>query len=82
MGKYNPIYSFAFALNQKLSLFVEDAGQYAGIGFSMKPIDTFPLTGTLMFRDFQGAKSGIVNCKDGDKDNCRRTIDARIVFHF
>ena len=82
LGKYNPIYSLGYAYNQRLSFFIEDAGQYAGLGFSIKPLQSFPLIGTFMLRDFKGSKSGIVNCKDGDKENCRMTVDARLSFHF
>ena len=82
LGNYNPIFSIGYAFNQRISIFIEDAGQYAGIGMSMKPLQDIPITGTFMLRDFKGSKSGIVNCKDGNKDNCRMTVDARITFHF
>jgi len=81
LGKFEPIYSLGFALNQKISFFTEYAGQYAGIGISLRPFK-MPLTATFMLRDFKGSNQGIINCKDGNPDNCRATIDSRLVFHF
>ena len=81
LGKYEPIGSFGIALNEKLSLFTEYAGQYAGMGMSLRPFE-MPLTVTFMLRDFRGSNQGRINCKDGDVDNCRATIDTRLVFHF
>ena len=81
LGKYEPIFSFGIALNKKVSFFTEYAGQYAGVGISLSPFKT-PLTATFMLRDFQGSNQGIINCKDGNVENCRATIDTRLVFHF
>ncbi len=81
LGKYEPIFSLGLALNQKISFFTEYAGQYAGIGISLRPFEV-PVTATFMLRDFQGSKQGIINCRNGDIDNCRTTIDSRLVFHF
>ena len=72
-----PIFSFGIALNKKVSFFIE----YAGVGISLSPFK-FPLTATFMLRDFQGSNQGIINCKDGNVENCRATIDTRLVFHF
>tara|TARA_Y100001968_G_scaffold135921_1_gene123961 strand:- start:1504 stop:2151 length:648 start_codon:yes stop_codon:yes gene_type:complete len=82
LGKYNTIYSLGLSLNKKFSVFIEDAGQYSGVGLSVNPINNLPITGTIMLRDFKGSKSGIVNCENGDKDNCRMTVDTRLVLHF
>ena len=81
LGKYEPIFSLGLALNKKISFFTEYAGQYAGVGISVRPFE-FPLSATVMIRDFQGSQQGIINCKDGDPENCRATIDGRLVFHF
>ena len=81
LGKYEPIFSFGIALNKKFSIFTEYAGQYAGVGISLRPVN-LPLTATFMLRDFQGSNQGIINCKNGDPENCRATIDTRLVFHF
>jgi len=81
LGKYEPIGSLGIALNKNLSFFTEYAGQYAGVGLSVRPFK-MPLTVTFMLRDFQGSNQGIINCKDGDVENCRATIDTRLVFHF
>ena len=81
LGKYEPIGSLGIAFNKKLSFFTEYAGQYAGVGMSLRPLK-MPLTATFMLRDFQGSNQGIINCKDGDVENCRATIDTRLVFHF
>ena len=81
LGKYEPIFSFGIALNKKVSFFTEYAGQYAGVGISLIPFNT-PLTATFMLRDFKGSNQGIINCQDGNVENCRATIDTRLVFHF
>ena len=81
LGKFEPIFSLGLALNQKISFFTEYAGQYAGIGISLRPFE-MPLTATFMLRDFKGSNQGIINCEDGNRDNCRATIDSRLVFHF
>ena len=81
LGKFEPIFSLGLALNQKISFFTEYAGQYAGIGISLRPLK-MPLTATFMLRDFKGSNQGIINCKDGNPDNCRAAIDSRLVFHF
>ncbi len=81
LGKFEPIFSLGLALNKKISFFTEYAGQYSGIGISLRPFE-LPLTATFMLRDFKGSNQGIINCKDGNPDNCRATIDSRLVFHF
>ncbi len=81
LGKYEPIFSLGLALNKKISFFTEYAGQYAGVGISVRPFKV-PLSATVMLRDFQGSQQGIINCKDGNPENCRATIDSRLVFHF
>ena len=48
---------------------------------SLRPFE-MPLSATFMLRDFQGSNQGIINCKNGDPENCRATIDTRLVFHF
>ena len=81
LGKHEPIFSLGFALNKKISFFTEYAGQYAGVGISVRPFK-MPFSATVMLRDFQGSQQGYINCKDGNPDNCRATIDSRLVFHF
>jgi len=81
LGKYEPIFSLGLALNKKISFFTEYAGQYAGVGISVRPFK-MPITATVMLRDFQGSHQGIINCKNGNPENCRATIDSRLVFHF
>ena len=81
LGKYEPIFSLALALNKKISFFTEYAGQYSGVGISVRPFE-LPLSATVMLRDFQGSQQGLINCKNGNPENCRATIDSRLVFHF
>lgn len=81
-GPYGPIGTVGLAFNEHLSIFAEHAGQYNGFGVSYKPFKQIPLTGTLMFRDFQGTYTGKVNCQGGNPDNCRTTVDGRITFSF
>ena len=81
LGKYEPIFSLGIALNKKVSFFTEYAGQYAGVGLSLQPLK-IPLTTTFMLRDFRGSNQGIINCKNGDVENCRATIDTRVTLHF
>lgn len=81
-GPYSPIGVVALAFNEHLSFFAEHQGQYNGFGLSYKPFKQVPLTGTLMFRDFQGTYTGVVNCQGGNPDNCRTTVDGRITFSF
>ena len=81
LGKFEPIFSLGWALNKKISFFTEYAGQYAGVGISVRPFK-LPLSATVMIRDFQGSQQGLTNCKNGDPENCRATIDGRLVFHF
>ena len=81
LGKHEPIFSLGFALNKKISFFTEYAGQYAGVGISVRPFK-MPFSATVMLRDFQGSQQGYINCKDGNPDNCRATIDSRLVYHF
>ena len=51
------------------------------MGISLSPVKLH-LAATFMLRDFQGSNQGIINCKNGDPENCRATIDTRLVFHF
>ena len=81
LGKYEPIFSLGWALNKKIAFFTEYAGQYAGVGISVRPFKV-PLSATVMLRDFQGSQQGIINCQYGKPENCRATIDSRLVFHF
>lgn len=81
-GNLGPVATLGLAFNERISIFAEYAGQYAGFGMSIKPINDWPVTGTLMFRDFQGAYQGKVNCFQGNSGNCRTTVDARITVHF
>lgn len=81
-GPYSPIGVVALAFNEHVSVFAEHQGQYNGFGVSYKPFKKVPLTGTLMFRDFQGTYTGVVNCQGGNPDNCRTTVDGRITFSF
>lgn len=81
-GPYSPIGTVALAFNEHLSFFAEHAGQYNGFGLSYKPFKQVPLTGTLMFRDFQGTYTGKVNCQGGNPDNCRTTVDGRLTLSF
>lgn len=81
LGKYDPIFSLGLALNKKISFFTEYAGQYAGVGISVRPFK-MPFSATVMLRDFQGSQQGTINCKNGNPENCRATIDSRLVFHF
>jgi hypothetical protein len=81
-GNLGPVATLGLAFNDRFSIFAEYAGQYAGFGMSVKPITDWPVTGTLMFRDFQGAYQGKVNCFQGNSGNCRTTVDARITVHF
>ncbi|QNI57153.1 hypothetical protein SynBIOSU31_00242 [Synechococcus sp. BIOS-U3-1] len=81
-GPYAPVGTVALALNSHISFFTEWSGQYNGFGLSVKPLKEVPLTGTLMFRDFQNTSTGIVNCQRGDPDNCRTTVDGRLTISF
>ena len=81
-GLYSPIGVVALAFNEHLSFFAEHQGHYNGFGLSYKPFKQVPLSGTLMFRDFQGTYTGMVNCQGGNPDNCRTTVDGRITLSF
>jgi len=48
---YCPLGSLGIALNKNLFFFTEYAGQYAGVGVSVRPLK-MPLTVTFMLRDF------------------------------
>ena len=50
-------------------------------GSSIKTIEA-PVTATIMMRDFKSSNKGIINCKDGNTNNCRTTIDSRLVYKF
>jgi hypothetical protein len=81
-GSLGPVATLGLAFNERFSVFAEYAGQYAGFGMSLKPVADWPVTGTLMFRDFQGAYQGKTNCYQGNPSNCRTTMDARLTIHF
>jgi len=81
-GPYSPIGVVALAFNEHVSIFAEHQGQYNGFGVSYKPFKQVPLTGTFMFRDFQGTYTGVVNCQGGNPDNCRTTVDGRLTLSF
>ena len=81
-GPYSPIGVIGLAFNEHVSIFAEYQGQYNGFGLSVKPLKELPVTATLMFRDFQGTSTGVVNCQGGDPDNCRTTVDGRLTLSF
>ena len=85
-GPYGFIGNIGLSLNQHFALFAEYAGQFAGIGASLKPFESIPLTATVLYRDWTGfalnGDNSNINCPNGDPAGCHGALDARLTFSF
>jgi len=85
-GEFGFIGNLGLSLNNHFSLFAEYAGQFAGVGASLKPFGSIPLTATILYRDWAGfspnGKNHNINCPDGNPSSCSGTIDGRLTFSF
>ena len=85
-GPYGFIGNVGLSLNQHLALFAEYAGQFAGVGVSLKPFKAIPLTAAVLYRDWTGlalnGENNNINCPNGDPSSCKGALDARLTFSF
>jgi hypothetical protein len=87
-GPYGPIANLAFSFNQHLSIFAEWAGLFAGVGASLKPFNSIPITATLLYHSWKGQATSYVNGKPfniqcgTDVDRCKGALNARITYSF
>ena len=86
-GQFGFIGNIGLSLNNHFSLFAEYAGQFAGVGVSLRPFGSIPLAATILYRDWAGlsqlGQNYNVNCPpDGKPSSCSGTIDGRLTFYF